>query len=182
MSDLLDHLYPVVIGSALLAVMCAFGWLKTGYRGLAVATVVLILFSIGMVLLERLTITDREQVEQTMEQIARDVERGDLEKILSHVHPDAPETRNEAAQELPQYKIKSVRIKRGMRIEFHPRHDPPEAVAEFNVVVTGSDAGELVGESQVPRFVTVRLWKDGDLWKVRSYRHDDPLEGMRNRP
>lgn len=181
MTTLLESPFPALVGGVLLTVMLAAGWLKTGRRSLVFLAVLVALLAGGLVVVERMVVTDRELLEQTLHEIARDVERGRIETILEHFHPEAEEAKREAAAELPSYRIQSIRIKRGIEIELRPKHDPPEAQVDFNVVVTGSDAGGVIGERQVPRFVSVRFWKDGDRWRVRSYRHAEPLEGLRIR-
>jgi len=181
MTLLLDNLFPLVMGGVLLTVVLAGSWLKMGHKGLLIGAIIVALLAVGLVILDQAVVTEREQIERTIHQIAADVEREDTELLLSHIHPDAEETRRRAEAEIPHYKIKSVRVKQGLQIDLDMRHDPPQAQVEFNVVVDGSDAAGFLGERQVPRFVSVRLWKDGDRWKVRDYRHADPLEGMRNR-
>lgn len=181
MTTLLENPVPTMVGGLMLTIILIGSWLKTGHRSLLAVALVVVALAIGLLVAERMVLTDREQVEQTLQIIARDVESGDLERMLSHVHPEADDTRDAAAREIPQYRIKSVRIKRGVEVKLNLKHDPPEATADFNVVVEGADTVGLFGERQVPRFVSVRFWKDGDRWKVKDYRHADPLEGMRRR-
>lgn len=179
MTFLLDNLFPLVVGGFLLAGALAFGWLKTGQRGLLIGAVVALLAAIGLIVADRVIETEEERIVDTIHQIAADVAKNDPRQLLSHIHPDATETRAQAESELPQYKLNSVRVKRNISVKLDLTEPPPEATVEFNVVVTGSDAGGMVGERQVPRFVRLRMRKDGDRWKVLNYRHADPLDGLR---
>ena len=181
MTTLLDNVFPLVMGGVLLTVVLTGSWLKTGYLCLLIGAIVSALLAIGLAVLDQVVVTEREKVERTIYQIAADVELGDTQQLLTHIHPDAVETRAAAAAEMPRYKLSAVRVKRGLTVEFHLNRDPPEATVEFNVVVTGADAEGILDERQVPRFVSLRMRKDGDRWKVHDYRHADPLEGMRNR-
>lgn len=182
MTALENYILPLAIGAGILAVVLSAGWLKTGRRALLAGAVVAALGSLGLFVLDRIVITEQERIEATIHRIAAEVEGGDTQRLLQYIHPDAVETRAQAEAEMPRYAIKSVRVKRGIQVELNPKHDPPEARVSFNVVVDGGDAAGFLGERQIPRFVELRMWKDGEAWKVRDYRHADPLESLRNRP
>ena len=64
--------------------------MQTGYRWLLHATLGVAALTVGLLLLERWVETEPEQIEATLRRIARDVERNDLDAILSHVYSGAP--------------------------------------------------------------------------------------------
>src|SRR5690606_896213 len=57
-------------------------WLFTGAAVVLVAT-------IGLLILERAVVTDREQVAQTLHQIAENLKRNDVSAVLAAIDPQA---------------------------------------------------------------------------------------------
>ena len=178
MSGLWESPLTIVIGGLVLIAILGGGWLQTGHRALLYALLAALVLFAALLVTERLVRTEREQLRDTLHEITRDVESNDLERVLRHVHPANPAVRAEAETEFPRYRFHEVRIKRNLKIDIDMQHQPPKAEAEFNVVVVGSDADGLITDQRVPRFVQVTFYKDGDTWKVYSYRHSPPQEGF----
>ena len=80
----------VLIGGFSLAILIG-GWLKTGWRSLIVAMVAVIALTVGLVVLERYVVTDREQVDLTLRDIAALVERNDIDKATALEFAPNPE-------------------------------------------------------------------------------------------
>lgn len=173
----------IIVLGLLLAAMLVGGWIQTGQKALLYAAGAAVVLTSLLLLAERMVETDREQVERTLHEIARDVERNDLQAVLRHIYSGAPEIRDRAASEFPNYTFKEVRITRLRKIDVVPKHLPPKAVAEFNVVVVGSDRQGLLNDQQVPRFVVVTFYQESDgRWAVADYQHYDPQEGFKKSP
>jgi hypothetical protein len=175
-----ESLLVVVLGVAA-AVILALAWLHTGYRPLLYTAAVCLLGTVLGVMLERRVVTDREAVEATLREAARDVERNDLESLLARVHSESPQIRAQAAAEFPKYVFQSVSIKSNLQITFDQPSDPSEATATFNVLVIGRLREQSLESWRVPRFVIVTFRKQDGQWKVFSYEHQDPREGLLRR-
>jgi hypothetical protein len=171
----------IVILGLLVVLVLGGAWIQTGRKPLLYAAITAGIMTALLFGVERFVQTDREQVRETLNQIARDVESNDVEKVLAHVYSGSPDIRSRAASEFPLYQFKSVSIKRNLKIIVEPKHFPPKAVAEFNVVVSGTDKAGLFSERAVPRFAIVTFYKEDNQWRVRSYEHRDPQEGFMNR-
>lgn len=168
-----EPVYIAILGIITIAFL-VFAWMQTGYRWMMHATLAVVALTIGLLLLENLVETDKEQVEAELHRIARDVETNDLDKILPHVYSGAPETLAEARAEFPRYTVSDVNIKRNLEIEIIEGESPPKAEVSFSVTVHvrdrrsgGTDYGTI------PRFVRATLRKEAGRWKVAAYRHED---------
>lgn len=157
-------------------------WLQTGRKSLAAALALAVVLTGGLIVVERAVETDREQVEQTLRQIAKDLQRNDLSSLLEHVHPGAATIRDRVETEFPRYTFDRVSIKPNLEIKLSAGEPPGEAVAEFNVVAVVSDSSGLLNSRRLARFVVLTLHRHTDSWKVVEYEHHAPQVGYQRDP
>ncbi len=171
-------IYILILGGLTFAFL-GYAWWQTGYRAMFHAMLAVAALTAGLLILERLVVTDVEKIEDTLDQIARDVESNDLPKILSHVYSGATETYARAQREFPNYVFKRVDIKRNVEVVFDRDAQPPQAEVTFNVVVDVEEksTGYL---PRVARFVRVTMIFEKGQWRVAKYSHDDPQNSMLN--
>jgi hypothetical protein len=172
-----DPTLPVVLG-IITAVILGFVWLQTGRRPFIYGLSAVIVLTILVIVIERVVVTDREEVDSVLRQAARAVEKNELAGVLRLIHPESPGMRAQAEAEFPKYKFESVSIKQNLKITLDQPGDANEAEATFNVMVIGSDRAGTMEHVRVPRYVIVKFRKDGDTWKAYSYEHHDPREGL----
>ena len=115
--------------------------------------------------LERLMVTDREQIENTFYAAADGLEAGDAESVLSHVAASATSLRNEIASRMRGNHFDDVRIT-DLKIEFADR-EPTAAHARAAGHLSIRSAGGL----QLHPFGRVRfaLIKEDDRWLFTGY-------------
>ena len=181
MTWLFENPVPTVLMGAFSLAILIGGWLKTGWRSLIVAMVGVVALTVGLVVLEHFVVTDREQVDLTLREIAALVERNDIDGALKHVHSSGQRIRDAASGELRGYKFAKVSITSTPEIKLRPARNPTEAVAEFNVVVVVSESTGTFTDIRAPRFVSVTFLKEDGQWRVSDYKHDEPMTGMRLR-
>jgi hypothetical protein len=178
MNWLYEQPMPILLMGGVLVAALFVGYVKTGHRALIAAVVLAIALVIGLLMLERMVVTDREQVEDVLRTIAADVERNDIDGALRYVLPTAPGVEH-ARSELKRIRFEEVNIKPNLEIELFPDRAPPTAEARFNVVVVASSPQMGFGADRYPRYVEVTFVKEGDRWMVRDYAHYEPTRGMR---
>lgn len=154
------------------------GWIQTGRRALAWAAVIPAILAAALLLVQQWVVTDQEQVRKTLSEIARAVERNDVEAVLRYVDPESPQVADLARRELPQYEFGEVSIKRNLEIQVDRERDPPQAIAEFNVTVEVSERSGMLQNQRVPRFASVTFLLRGQRWLVAHYEHHPPQQGM----
>jgi hypothetical protein len=170
-----DPLYVVVLG-IIATIVFGFGFLQTNFRPLAYAAGGAVILTVILVYVERVVVTDFEELEAALHEMAHDAENNDLAAILDHIHPSARAVRQRAEREFPLYEFSRVDIKRNLKIQFvddgHRR-----ATASFNVVVEGTFRQyEQFGKAA--EFVELELRKDDDRWQVTDYHHFPPQHGL----
>lgn len=181
MSWLLESPTTVLVLGGITALVFGAIWLQTGRKIELYVMLAIIVGVAGLLVVGKFWKSDRQLVKTTLYQIARDVERNDVDAVLSHLHPSMSEVRKRAAHEMPTYKFESVKIKHNLEIEILPNESPPRAITSFNVVVVASDRSGFINGRTVPRFVHVTFLKAGDKWLISDYSHDDPREGFKKR-
>jgi hypothetical protein len=178
MTLFLEHPWPAILIGGLAALMIGSGWLRTGQAWLLYLLLLILALTVGAIVLERLVVTDREQVDATLHVIARLVEKNDIEAALEYAH--SPAVRAQAAGELPQYHFQQITIARNLQIQVFPKHLPPKATAEFNVLVVFGTRDGSWSNQRLVRYVEVTLLKEEDgQWRVSAYSHYDPMRGVR---
>lgn len=179
MNRLYESSLPLLLLGLLIMAACALGWLKTGRQRLLLGVLAGLLVALGGVLLERLVVTDREQIERVIYAVAAEIRAGRTEGAIEHLDPQAEEQRQRARSELRLYKVSEISIKRPLEITVTPPENPTRARAEFNVVVTGGDVTGTITDQRVPRYLIVHFVKREGRWYAADYEHLEPLHGMR---
>ncbi|QDU96301.1 hypothetical protein [Lignipirellula cremea] len=178
MNELLEH--PVLIGCVGGVIVLAMGytWLQQGGWKLLAATVTALVLTCLLLVVERVVVTPREEVRNSLDAIARDFETNDMQRILSHVSKTAPDIRARASGEFPRHTFKDIRITSFDKITFDPGQ-PPRAQVSLRVSLVGDFYVGEINKGQVPNMRAVRavkitlLKEDGD-WKVSDYQHGPP--------
>ena len=107
------------------------------------------------------------------------MERNDIDTAVSYIAESNRNLRSRAKSELTRYKFFRVAVKSNLTIDIDRSHDPPQAVARFNVVAVLASKDGALGRMNVPRFVILRFEKEGDTWRITGFEHDRPLPNMR---
>jgi len=174
----------VLILGALLALAVGAGWASTGKRSLLVLLGVVILLMIGGLVAERLVVTDREAIENTLTEIARDVKENDLQALVRHIYSGAPQIKAKAEAELPNYTFKDCRVTKIHSTDVDPTVEPRSAIVEFNIIAEGSfREGGLEYTDRIPRWVRLHMVQEKDgRWTVQDYKHEQPQQMMFSQP
>lgn len=169
---------PLVLGLAggvATAIALAI-WIQGSQRPAMYSAVVLAVLTLILVEINVYVQTDRERVQVLIHQVAKDIQNNDLEKILSVIHPNAPQLVRAANDASRNFKFSVARVTGIKQIQVDRQANPPKATAEFYVVVNASVRGTAVGGRG---FVRVTLLKSNDRWLVQEYQAFDPSVGFK---
>jgi hypothetical protein len=180
---LLESPYTIVAAGVALIFVIGAAWTATGRQELLYALAAAIALLFAGLLTERLIVTDRERIESTLREIARDVKNNDHRRIMGHIHSSAAAIKQKAQAELPKYHFTEFRITRINSIDVDRSADPPSAVVEVNVVGGGTFREHGIEMDHVARWVKLHLLKEKDgRWTVAEYEHDDPQRMIMQNP
>jgi hypothetical protein len=123
---------------------------------------------IGLVV-ERLVVTDREAVEQTLDAAVVAVRNNNLNGLLDCIDPKAQEPRDLSRWVLNRCEVQEGHIS-DLQITVNRLTNPPRAEAKFLAVGKGRDRmGEFPHEAFAQR-VVVQLQLQGNRWLVTGYK------------
>ena len=169
MSWLFEDPTTLIAAGLLIEVLLAVALYNTGRVALVGAMVgVLVVVGLG-VLIERIVVTDREQVADALDGVASAVEANDVERVLSFIDPASTGMRASVRMALASAHISEVRVY-DLVVEVNDESNPPSAQAEFTGRVKGSYRGETGGgEGMLLRKFIVSFRRQGDRWLMTDY-------------
>jgi hypothetical protein len=173
----LESPWPILLLGIAAEAILAIALVRTGRGVLLWAMIGVGLVVVAGVVVERLVVTERERVAETINGAARAVEKGDLNGILSYVSPSAAATRAAAQQWHGSYEISEIKV-RNLDVKINKLTSPPTALAEFNVLVTGRVKGGMMEYAGTqPGKVTLQLRLEGGRWLIADHKFSqDPRD------
>lgn len=146
-------------------------YLQTRRAPFLVAMVLFAALTVAGVAYERMVVTDREAVEQTVYSLAERIEADDVQAVLSFISPRASRTRAAAEREMGRYEIELARIVSPLQIEFFDQTSPPTARAEFRAVVRASEGRSRFGGTGRLDFA-LTFAKEEHRWLLLDYSYE----------
>jgi hypothetical protein len=129
-----ENSLPIWICGALLVTIALVVYQQTRSRGaLAAVLVAVLLTALGLVA-EKLIVTPREAVEQTLYGLAAAIEADNLPAVLTYIAPNAAEVRGDAEAIMPQLIVEKCRVASELVIEVDETAQPMTAVARFKAL------------------------------------------------
>ena len=168
----LESPWPILlIGIAVEAVLAVM-LLRTGqgrmlWAMLGVAAVVLVGLAV-----ERLVVTDREAVENTLDACVAAVKANDINRLLECISPAAPQVRAEARFVLDRFEVQKAALT-DLEITINRLTNPPTAKAKFRAIGAGRDRKGEFPYQGFAEIVTVELRLEGDRWLVSGYQPEN---------
>jgi hypothetical protein len=181
MNWIFDQPLILVLLSVAILTGLAITWITSGQKLLLYALIAGVAIAVILLVVERFVVTDREAIDATLQQMARDVGSNIPAKVTQHISASAPSLQARANTEMPKYKFESLRITKVHKIDVNATAEPRTAVVEFNIMAKGTfGAGaDVLADATIPRWVQLDLVKDPDgEWRVSNYDHDAPQRMM----
>lgn len=139
---------------------------------------VLVLMGLG-VLIERVVVTDREQIADTLDGVIAALESNDVEGVLRYIDPQAGGMRASVRLALSSAHVSDARVY-DLVVTVNHHAQPPTAQAEFTGRVKGRYRGEAgSSDGMLLRRFTVDFQRDGDRWLMTAYEDRGPIVGRR---
>jgi hypothetical protein len=161
----------LAIGFAL-EVILAIALVRTGRTAIIAAMVVVLAATIGLLALERVVVTEREEVEDTLDAVAAALESNDVPAVLAAFSPNCPRL-GEVKSALSRFTVREARIGGDLEVRINRLTSPPSAATYFTGRIDGKDSrGEFPYEHMIRKF-KVTLERRGDKWLIADYSDAD---------
>ena len=130
MDAILESPWPAIVCGIFVEAILAVVLVNTRRKWVPVAMLVVLLLAAGGVALEKWWVTDREEIEATLDDIAAALEANDRDLVYTFIAPDAETTRTLAAVNMALVTVKSASV-RNLEVEVNRLTSPPVAATRF---------------------------------------------------
>jgi hypothetical protein len=176
MSLFTESPFAISIGGVVLVVVALALLLQTTRPAFLYSAIAFAVITAALVVNERRIVTPREEVKQTLQTIARQLEADQSAAVTAHISGSVPHIQQKANAALRRIVVDQVKIKPNLAVELHA--DGTSAIATFNAVVIGSDRKQVVNNQRGAFYFVVNFEKEGNDWKIVDYERHDPRTGM----
>lgn len=169
---------PFMTGLLITGILACLAFMLSN-RHLALLAAIVGIGSVALVITERYIVTDREQVNNLLYEVANDVEFNRHDAILSHMKVDSRAYKS-AVVEMPKYKFRRCNITGIREIQLKPDVNPTSATVNFVVFVDVNAMQTHQYDGPGRREVTLTLEKQPDgKWLIVDYSHRHPTGDAR---
>jgi hypothetical protein len=117
---------------------------------------------------ERLVVTDREQVEATLDELMAAVEANDVPAALAFIDPAAVDMRADAQALMPTVKVDTARAT-SVEVELNEQATPPTATSRFRGKLLGLHPRSGTPITYVNQQIDVQWIKRDGRWLADGY-------------
>jgi hypothetical protein len=168
MSWLVESPWPALVVGVVVEAMLAIALVRTGLMKIVGAMVAVLIVTLLLVVLERVVVTEYEEVEAALDAASAAIEANDLDRVVSFIAPQQPQLKQYAERAMRQFAFSEVRVGNDLKVQVNPLTSPRSAKAQFSVKVAGkARKSGLVGTQLVP--VELTLHKIDGRWYVTEY-------------
>jgi len=175
MTTLLENPVPLILFGICAEAVLGILLVRTGRGVLLWAMAGVLAVVLAGVGLERLLVTEVEEVETALFEAAAALEANQQEKVLQYVDPAAISTQNLVRWALQQVRFSRVKITHLEVTNINRLTSPPTADVELNVTVWFEGRGGNIPRGTRPGKFSMQLQRQNDRWVVCGHDwKDDP--------
>jgi hypothetical protein len=165
MSIFLESPWPAALACIVLEIILGAIFMRTGRALVVVAMGVVLAITAALLIVERVIVTDIEQVEDTLHGIAEDLEANDFAAVLRSFSPKCPRYA-EVRSQLDRVTVQSASVGPDLEVRVSQLTSPPSATAYFTGRINAREhSGTIPYENFIRKF-KVRLERRGDRWLI----------------
>lgn len=156
----------VMGGVAATAALVFFLARRTGGSLVALASILAVT---GLLIVaERVIVTEREEVEQSVAEMFEAIEANDVQRVLASVDPNSNLPKDVQAL-MPLIHVEKCRTLSRLDVDLHMDQPPPSAVSTSRVALTGTHASSGTPVGYVNQRVDITWIKPAGRWVVTGY-------------
>ncbi|MGE0607289.1 MAG: hypothetical protein AB7O62_09365 [Pirellulales bacterium] len=174
MTWLYEDPWPIVWIALPLLAMLGVGYYHSRHRGVLAAILTTLALSAAALVIERTVVTEREEIEQTLDAAALAVKQNDLPAVLAFIAPEALAMRSTVQAMLPTLDVADAKVTGNLQIEINSAGKERRATASFigRLTVNRPKAEGVFLHDNYVRPFTVQLRKEGNRWVMTSFSTD----------
>ena len=173
MTTLLENPFPLLVVGMLVEAFLIGLFYATHKKVCLIPIVVVLIVVIGGVLIERAVVTEREEVESVVDQIAAALRANDAQAVLSHLSSSAQESRRRAEWALDRVQVNDASVS-GLEITINSLTSPPTAKAKFSGVIKFDDRKKEFPYRVYASNFEIDFRKEGNRWMVTGHNESNP--------
>ena len=176
MTTFVESPWPAVALCTLLLLVFGAIFVRTGRASVVVAMLAVIGALVGLVVVERMIVTETEEVEDTLHGIAENLTANKVPEILASFAPNCPGI-GQARSALNSFTVESAMVGRDLEVRINKLTSPPTATAFFTGRIQATDNSGTIPYQNYIRKFKVKLERHGDRWLIADYDDGDLRRG-----
>jgi len=178
MTWLFEEPWTIVLGGVVAEIALGLFLLKTGRGSILAAMVGVLVLAAGLLLVERMVVTEREKIQQVLDGVAAATMKNDAEAVQHFIapadaSPAAAALHSYSASILRRFTIRDANIGGDLDIQIDSAANPPLATARFTARVNFKDSKAQVPYDNYVGKLKVDLRKQGDRWEILDFSDAD---------
>jgi hypothetical protein len=161
---------PIAIwcGGAVLTALAIIVYLQLRTKGSLVAILGIVLATATLLVFERLIVTPREQVQQTLNDLATRIAVNDLPGVITFIEPGSMAVRADAESLMPLVTVHRASILGTPEIAVDMASSPPTATVDCQGLVDVTVKQNGIEGPYMDR-VQIHFVREGECWLIDSY-------------
>ena len=165
--------WPILFAGIAIEAILAVALFQTQRGILLLAMLGTALVTGGLLLVERMIVTETEQVEMVLYELESALPRDDQATILDQLSPNAPAVRLKAQAALALFRVTQANIGSDLKITINELTSPRSARASFLARLDVESRRGGFRQTALRRF-TLLLNEEGDRWYITHFEHEAP--------
>jgi hypothetical protein len=179
-TTLFENPLPILVVGGLFATFAVIVYLARRSGASLAALVAVVALTAAMLVVERVVVTQREQVEAALEKMLHAIEENNLAGALAGVDPAATAIRRDIEALMPMLKVEAANSA-AEQITLDESAQPPTATSQFQAYLRGLHQSSGLPVAYLNQRVDLHWVKSGDQWlldKYTAYWEGQPIDAV----
>jgi hypothetical protein len=172
MSMFVESPWPSLVLGVVLQLILAVILVRTGRATVIAWMVGVLAITAGLLVVERIVVTETEEVEDALDSVARALVANDTPAVLALFSPTSTR-RGEVQSVLSRVTIREAKIGGDLEIRLNRLTSPPSATTYFTGRIDAKDTRGTIPYEHVIRKFKVTLHREGGRWLLFDYADAD---------
>jgi hypothetical protein len=168
MAILLENPVAIVVAGGVAATLALVVFLSRRSLGPLIALAAIFGLTLLLLVVERVVVTDREAIEDSVEEVLAAIEANNVQGVLANIDPAAAGVRSDVEALMPQIKVISANAG-GILVEVQVAATAPTATSQFRAFLQGTHGSSGMSVAYINQRVDIEWVKRGDRWLISDY-------------